>query len=376
VVNIVDKIPEVRPNWYTFAAKQNLLIMTKKLLLIAASLVTLGLSAQHSVQKNPLKQASMALPSTLEAAKTLTGQTCDSIVTMNLQTATITVAGAGTDSTVPSCTAIAGYVYGTNCYDDKEKAEYFDGPTWYGSVPNLSITAVQVMFWRETSLGMGTQGGSSANVGMRFYAGNLASGPTGAAFGATLNTMANVLASAPTPTTDFFFHQFNYATPIPVPASGFYASVLLPTPNVGDTAVIVSQDTPPSNFVWERFDDNSWHPVTQPSISWGAPGNMLVIAKYCFDITTGVSKNLGISNNVDVYPNPSTGIVKIQTTFLDKQDVDITITNMLGQVVSTTKKTTNIELLTVDLSKEKNGVYFVTVSTATDKMVTRLVINK
>jgi hypothetical protein len=347
--------------------------MTKKLLLIAATLVTVGLNAQK-IQKMPLKQASIPSPATLAAAKTFTnGQTCDSISTMNLQTATVTVGFAGTDSTVPTCTVKAGYVYGTNCYDDREKAEYFDGATWYGSVPNLSVHAVQVMFWHDASAGMGTQGGSGANVGLKFYAGSLASGPTGAAFGATTTSMANILTSS---AQDFFFYQYDLPTPVQVPGAGFYASILLPTANPGDTAVIVCEDSPTSNFVWEKFNDNTWHPVTQPNISWGAPGNLVVIPKYCFDITTSVSKNLGISNNVDVYPNPSTGVVKIQTTFIDQKDLDITITNMFGQIVASSGKKTGIELQSFDLSDKANGVYFVTVSSATDKMVTRLIINK
>jgi hypothetical protein len=347
--------------------------MTKKLLLIAATLVTVGLSAQK-IQKMALKQATIPSPASLVAAKTYTnGQTCDSIVTMNLQTGTITVGVAGTDSTVPACTVTAGYVYGTNCYDDREKAEYFDGATWYGSVPNLSVHAVQVLFWHTT--GAGTQGGAGANIGLTFYAGNLASGPTGAAIGATTTSMANLLAS-PTSTNDFFFYQYNLATPVQVPAAGFYASIVLPTANPGDTAVIASEDQPTSNYVWEKFNDASWHAVTQPNVSWGAPGNLVVIPKYCFDITTGVTKNLGISNNVDVYPNPSTGVIKIQTTFVKEQDITITVTNMFGQVIASSCKKTGIELQSFDLSDKANGVYFVTVSSTTDKMLTRLIINK
>lgn len=350
--------------------------MTKKLLLIATSLVTLGLNAQNGNRKSGLKEASYQLPNYVSAAKTTTGQTCDSIVTMNLQTATISVAGAGTDSTTPSCTAIAGYVYGTNCYGDQEKAQYIDGATWYGSVPNLSINAVQVMFWHDAGSGEGTQGGSSATIGMKFYNGtSISVAPSGAGFGSTVVPMATVLA-VPSATANFFFYQFNYATPVAVPATGFYASVKLPTQNVGDTAVIASQVSPTANLVWERFDDNSWHAVTETPASWGAPGNMLVIPKYCFNITTALSTNLGISENINVYPNPSNGTVKVQTIFPTKENVEVTITNMLGQVVASSKKHTNIELLSFDLSAEPNGVYFVTVSTATDKMVQRLILNK
>lgn len=354
--------------------------MTKNLLIIAATLVTFGLSAQNRVGRTPVKQAVLPSVGSVEAAKTSTGQTCDSLITMNYTatTTTITIHTAGTDSTTPTCTALAGYVYGTNCYADKEKAQLFTG-SMYGSVPNLSITAVRVMFWRGTGTltGMGTQGGGSANVGMRFYNGSaISSAPAGAAFGATQVPVATIIAAAPSAIDDFWFYQFNYATPVPVQGAGFYASVLLPTQNVGDTAVIASQASPTANLVWEKFSDNSWHAVTETPASWGAPGNMVIIPKYCFDITTNVSKNLGISESVDIYPIPSSGAVNIQTSFIDAKDVNITVTNALGQVVSSTKKTTSVELLSLDLSDQPNGVYFVTVNTATDKMVTKIILSK
>ena len=357
---------------YICGINQKSFKMSKKLLLIAATLVTVGLSAQNKTQKNSLKQASFGYATNLKAANTLT-QTCDSIVTMNLQTATVSVASAGTDSTVPTCTAIAGYVYGTNCYADKEKAQFFDGATYYGSIPNLSITAVKVMFWHDVTSGEGTQGGGGASVGIRFYTGNVPSGPTGAPFGNTSFPMSNVLASS---TGNFFFYQFNCVVPVAVPAAGFFASVLLPTQNVGDTAVIASQVSPTANVVWEKFSDNSWHAVTETPASWGAPGNMLIIPKYCFYITTGLSQNLGISENVWVYPNPSTGTIKISTSFMSEEKIEITVTNALGQIVANTKKNASIDLLSLDISDKPNGVYFVTVSSATDKMVTRLIINK
>ena len=350
--------------------------MIKKLLTIASILVTIGLNAQsgRSIRNSSLKQVSLPQSSVLLSSKTTTGQTCDSIQTIPA-TATISIAGAGTDSTVPTCTALAGYVYGTNCYDDREKTNFFDGATYYGSVPNLSVNAVYVLFWRDALAGEGTQGGVNATVGMKFYNGNVTSGPSGAGYGSTVIPMATIVANAGS--NNLFYYKFTYVTPVPVPATGFFASVVLPTANPGDTAVIASQVSPTANIVWERFADNSWHAVTETPISWGAPGNLMIIPKYCFDLSgVGISQNNGISENVTVYPNPSSGIVRIQTTFLTEENVNVTITNALGQVVASTKKSAMVDLLTLDLSNQANGVYFVSVSNGSDKMVTRLVLNK
>lgn len=354
--------------------------MIKKLLTIASILLTVGLNAQSgkSIRKSSLKDMSFnANPASLMSAKTTTGQTCDSIKTMDYSatTTTITIATAGTDSTVPTCTALAGYVYGTNCYADKEKTNFNDGPTYYNSIPNLSITAVKVLFWKDGTSGEGTQGGANATIGMKFYNGTVIGGPSGAAYGATVVPMATVLTNSTQ--GNFFWYQFNYATPVPVPASGFFASVVLPNQNPGDTAVIASQVSPTANIVWEKFNDNSWHAVTETPASWGAPGNLVIIPKYCFDLSgVGISKNLGLSENVSVYPNPSTGVIRIQTTFLKEENLTVTVTNALGQVVASTKKNAMIDLLTLDLTSQSNGVYFVSVSNGTDKMVTRLILNK
>jgi hypothetical protein len=353
--------------------------MTKNLLVIAAALVTLGLGAQNKSIQGQYKQAIFPTAATsLPAAKTTTGQTCDSLMTMDYSatsTETITIHTAGTDSTVPTCTAHAGYVYGTNCYGDKEKAQLFTG-SMYGSVPNLSVSAVKVMFWQGTGTltGMGTQGAISASVGVKFYSGStIASAPSGVGFGSTLVPVPVIVATSGG--NSFWYYNFNFATPVQVPGSGFYASIVIPT-TVGDTAVIAAQGTSTTNYVWEKFNDNSWHAVTETPASWGAPGNMVVIPKYCFDITTNVSKNLGISNSVDVYPVPSNGVVKIQTSFVDMQDLNVTVTNNLGQVVYSGKRTESVQLIDLDLSEQPNGVYFITVSNATDKMVTKMILSK
>jgi len=352
--------------------------MTKKLLIIAAALVTLGANAQKSA-KLPLKQVYAPAPSELVAAKTTTGQTCDSLMTMDYSatsTETITIHTAGTDSTVPTCTVHAGYVYGTNCYGDREKAQLFTG-SMYGSVPNLSITAVKVMFWRGTGTltGMGTQGAASASIGVQFYNGSaISTAPAGAPFGAKLDPVSTILAASAS--QSFWYYQFNFATSVPVQGAGFYASIKLPTQNPGDTAVIAAQATSTANYVWEKFNDNTWHAVTETPASWGAPGNMVVIPKYCFDITTNVSKNLGIDKNIDIYPVPSNGVVKIQPSFVDLQDLNITVTNNLGQVVHSIKRTVNFQLIDLDLTEQPNGVYFISVSTGTDKMVQKVILNK
>lgn len=345
--------------------------MIKNLLTTAAVIIACSMNAQTGKKiNNPTKDQFIFNSSTaLQTVKTAT-QTCDSIVTI-AQTATISVGTAGSDTATPGCSPKAGYVVGTNCYDDREKANFNDG-TLYGSISNLSVTAVRTLFYKSGT--EGTQGAPTATVGMKIYSGSLAGGPT-TNLGSVVKTMAAVLSTSTT--QNFFFHQFNFLTPIQVPSTGFYASLVLPTNVAGDTAVIASEVQPTANLAWEKFNDNTWHAFTATN-SWQTNGNLYLIPKYCFNVSgVGISKNMGISENVVVYPNPSNGVINVTTTFLSKENIIVTVTNALGKVIATASKSTIlVDHMSFDMSNEANGVYFVTVSNGTDKMVSRIVLTK
>lgn len=350
----------------------------KNLLTITAIAVSMSLSAQsgRKAVASTSEEVKFTINSQAVNAKPAS-QTCDSIVTMNLQTATVSVFTAGTDTATPGCAPYAGWVDGTNCYGDKEKAN-FNAGSLYGSLSNASVTALQVMFFRNPTTGRGTQGGTGATVGAKIYNGTLAGGPTGAALGTVTNPMATVLAShTNSASSAFFYHTFTFAAPIAVQSSGFYASVVIPDgTTAGDTAVVAAQVSPSANIGWEYWSNNTWVAYTATN-SWGSNKNMLIIPKYCFTVSgVNVSENMGISKSVDVYPNPSNGNIKISTAFISPENLNITVTNVMGQVVYNKNVNTMIDVLDLDLSNESNGMYFVTVSNGTDKMVTRMIINK
>jgi hypothetical protein len=104
---------------------------------------------------------------------------------------------------------------------------------------------------------------------------------------------------------------------------------------------------------------------------------MLIIPKYCFAVSAaGISSNNGISNSIDVYPNPSNGKVKISTTFVTPENLSISVTNALGKVVYAANSSAMVDVLDLDLTNQANGIYFVNISNGTDKMVARIVLNK
>ena len=105
--------------------------------------------------------------------------------------------------------------------------------------------------------------------------------------------------------------------------------------------------------------------------------SILMLPKMCGTLVSGISENLGLSKNITILPNPTTGLVNIAVILQDKENLNVSITNTLGQVLINNKYDgISNDLLNFDLSHFNNGVYFVTVSNGKDKMVQRLVLNK
>ncbi len=86
----------------------------------------------------------------------------------------------------------------------------------------------------------------------------------------------------------------------------------------------------------------------------------LAISKIDDIIVTGTAANVGIeeilysSNSINIYPNPSNGIIKIVS---DKSISNIEIINQIGSVVYA--KNDNLTELNIDLSAYGSGIYFI-----------------
>ena len=189
-------------------------------------------------------------------------------------------------------------------------------------------------------------------------------------------TLSNITA-AQTGTAALFFYTFTL-TPTAVSPNGFYVSLVQPTA-AADTAVVYSQTATSSPFgsnpnAWE-LDGSGWSDV---ATDWGINQNLVFYPILCgTNITTGISNNLGLSKDVKIMPNPSTGLVNVAVTLANSENISVTVTNALGQqIISNKYDGISNELISLDLTSQSNGVYFVTVSNGTDKMVQRLILNK
>lgn len=91
-------------------------------------------------------------------------------------------------------------------------------------------------------------------------------------------------------------------------------------------------------------------------------------AKY-LDTESTASTNDLIFNNVTIFPNPTNGILNIQSDKI----LDVQISNLLGKVVYSNKNLSNGQ---INLSNLDNGVYFVHLDNGINKGVKKIVLTK
>ncbi|MDO8998565.1 MAG: T9SS type A sorting domain-containing protein [Bacteroidota bacterium] len=340
--------------------------MIKKLLTIATVLLTVSANSQNGkISSNTISEV---MPITISTDKASSAPGCSTVSVIN-PTANISLYTVSTSS---ACTT-GGYVFGNNCYGFTEIATYFDAAS-FAAVTGPSITAVAVGFYRNAITLRGTKG-TTGTVGMNVYSGTSNTVMPGSTITSTTATLAQVVA-AQTSTSSLFFYTFTL-TPTAIASSGFYASLVLPTVT-GDTAVIYTQTT----SVTPSATNNAWGKMaatwSSANANWNLNVNHVMLPIVCgSNITTGISNNLGLSKDVRIMPNPSTGLVNVLLTLAQTENISVSVTNALGQQVLSTKYDgISNELISLDLTNQSNGVYFVTVSNGKDKMVQRLILNK
>lgn len=277
----------------------------------------------------------------------------------------------------------AGYISGTNCYGDREKAEFISAAK-YSTAVNPLITGVVVLFFQYANTG--TDG--TGNVDLNIYGGTSAASAPGNLLGTTTENLATIAAT--TNTTGVTFcgnpnlafgvpvimpYKFTFATPIAAPASGgFFASVSIPnTPN--DTVVIFDKLTGTTNTAWEKWSDNSWHNM---KIAWGGSRNFnLAILPIIECGVLGVKEASVLNSNVNLFPNPSNGHFSVITTFPNAQTVDVTVYDIFGQTVYFNKHDSIKQtVIDVNLNNQAAGIYFVEINNGKEKAVKKLVLSK
>ena len=93
----------------------------------------------------------------------------------------------------------------------------------------------------------------------------------------------------------------------------------------------------------------------------------------CFVVSTGTEIGL---NSIEIFPNPTTGLVQITGNLNASDEVRVTITDSRGaQLYQRVNQRRDINQ-TLDLSDFDSGIYFITIGTSNDVITRRILLAK
>lgn len=281
-----------------------------------------------------------------------------------------------------------GWLTGTNCYKDKEKAQYFAAST-YSDTPLPQINTLIVLF--DT---VGTKGNPGTQIKAKIWGYSPVTGaPTNSLITTKSDSLGRITGSL-TPSTNSVtyvgaqpytlpskrlkIHKFNFSPPALLPSNGFFASVEMPFSNSTDSVLIFSNtyaNTGSDSSAWVmEFVQNNWKRI---KTKYGVSVKLGIIPVITCQPKIGLDEISLLSSQVNVMPNPSEGIFNIVTSFEQSRNIKIQIHNYMGQLIDTVEYdsvTTNV--FTTDLSSRSNGIYFLTISTGNEKVTKKLVVSR
>lgn len=121
----------------------------------------------------------------------------------------------------------------------------------------------------------------------------------------------------------------------------------------------------------------------QDTCKFGSGSNKLIAgsATDIFVAKTGINVGINITtgkadNTLNVYPNPSTGMVTINYYTSENTNMIIRLTNLNGQIIYNVQKkqTAGVYNQTLDFSNQPKGIYFLEVISDNETMVKKVVI--
>ena len=301
---------------------------------------------------------------------------------------TLKTYAAQNNSLILGCqSGFAGFLTGTNCYKDKEFAQYYPASS-YSNTALAQVNSVIVLF---DSLGTkATATTAATQIYCKIYGGTSANGPSsliaikgdslGKIAASTNKTVTIQYCGSPTftfTTTKIIPFKFIFAAPAIIASAGFFAAVQTPYSSGSDSIRIFS------NTKYNATNDSSsW--FLQYSNNWrtfrygkNAKIQLAILPIIACRPIAGVEENkTDFNSNITVMPNPSNGQFSLIFTLLKIENIKVNIFNPLGQLISSDRleNVTN-NLINIDLRNRPNGIYFIEVSNGNEKVLKKLILN-
>jgi len=257
------------------------------------------------------------------------------------------------------CVGNDGYIMGNNCYDDNGWASIVPFPgtgkeltdVIYVFVQSIGSGAVTLKVWNGDGPGK-----NAANANITTAPGTVIeqlAGTTGM-FSASLNQLLTLPLTTPFPLTGPVYVGYDHPS----------------APGNGDTLAMGVADGTIGNQIWanEVGAGIGWRDVA----FWATDYKGTVAAVVC-DIATGVSSHTADIASVNVFPNPSTGLVNVMMP-TNTSNFNFSVYNVVGELV--TERNVNSNFAKIDLNNQPNGVYFVKVTSNGEVTTKRVLLAK
>ena len=266
-----------------------------------------------------------------------------------------TISGGGTttsDVTVGTGTSTQGYPI--NCYYGYERSASIYTAAEVGKVGSI------------TKLGWYTTLSTSVNVPIKIYVKQTtASTMTATTWASSISGATLVYSGTMSGTTANAWKEFVLSTAFNYAGGSNNLMVLVETNYGGtgtgsSTGARVRYTTATSKHMYMRKDNSA--PTTNGTVSSSRPNIKITITgasqSLVFNENYIVEETTEIENNVIVYPNPTNGIIKIES---EGSVTAIEVYTLLGARVYSTTNINEFSNTEVDLSDFTNGIYMVIV---------------
>jgi hypothetical protein len=279
-----------------------------------------------------------------------------------------------------------GWISGTNCYKDREKAQFYPASS-YSATSNPQINSLLVLF--DT---VGTKGNPNTQILAKIWGHSSVLGaPSSSLIAQTQDSLLTILTNTATNNVPFVgnplhtqasprikVHSFDFIPPVPLPTGGFYASVQMPYATPNDSVLIFSNTyansiNDSSGWVMS-FISNNWERIKS---KYGKGVKLAIIPQITCRNAVGVKEESLLSAYLHIFPNPSTGVINIATSFNSPKNLQIEWFDCVGRLIEHTEHNGILaQMFTSDLSEKPNGVYFVKLKSESQQSTYKVILLK
>ena len=170
--------------------------------------------------------------------------------------------------------------------------------------------------------------------------------------------------------------------PFPTASASLSTVCVNSTLTLNSSASSPLQTSPTYTYSWTSspsgFTSTSQNPTVTPTTTGTYTYYVSVTSSGCtrtasvnviVNACTGMEENSGTNKELNVFPNPTAGIVNLNDDFTNNNDFEVFVSNSLGKIIIHGKNSKII-----DLTPYSNGIYYITIKTSENKTVNKKVV--